>query len=156
MLFHDSIIIQAKPNQIFQFFEKMHLNYTKWHPEHIMFRWVKGSGVKVGSVFYFEERIGGELLKKRVVFTKVIPDQYMEFVPTNWFYRLFMPRFSFEMQSIDDQKTRFIAEFIVQGMGPLAKWLNRKQLEAVRIHMQEEGENLKKIMEMPKQPSQHS
>jgi hypothetical protein len=31
-------------------------------------------------------------------------------------------------------------------IGPLAAWLNRRELEAVRHHMREEGDNLKRFL----------
>ena len=40
----------------------MEHDYLRWHPDHALFRWVSGSGVKEGNVFYFEERVAGKLL----------------------------------------------------------------------------------------------
>jgi hypothetical protein len=41
---------------------------------------------------------------------------------------------------------RFIAELHIRT-GPVGAWLNRREFNAVRQHMREEGENLKRILE---------
>ena len=66
MRFHETILIQAAPEQVFAFFEAMDANYLRWHPAHRLFRWQQGQGLKEGVIFYFEEVIGGKLMKKRV------------------------------------------------------------------------------------------
>jgi hypothetical protein len=57
MMLQDSIMIKASPDAIFRFFEEMERNYLQWHPDHVLYRWVAGQGVKEGHVFYFEEYI---------------------------------------------------------------------------------------------------
>jgi len=123
----------------------MESNYTRWHPDHICFEWRKGPGVARGNVFYFEETITGEHQKKEVAFTDVIPDRYLEFAPTNGFFRLFLPRISFEMKQIGS-KTELVAQVVIR-MGPIAAWFHKQQIALVRQHMCEEGENLKKLVE---------
>ncbi len=145
MLLEDSILIRAPASQIFDFFEVMEHNYRGWHPDHIRFEWRGKKGVAVGNRFYFEETIAGELQKKEVAFTEVEPNRLLAFAPTNRFFRLFLPRISFAMAETEDG-TLFTAQIIVR-MGPLAQWMHRKELEAVKKHMREEGENLKTILE---------
>jgi hypothetical protein len=89
VILEDSITIQAKPEAVFRFFDEMENHYLAWHPDHVLFRWERGRGVKLGHIFYFEERIAGKLLKKRVVFTHVVPNEHIEFAPTFWLMRLF-------------------------------------------------------------------
>jgi uncharacterized protein YndB with AHSA1/START domain len=147
MILHDEILIQAPPATVFAFFENMEQNYTRWHPNHILFRWTKGDSLAEGSESYFEERIGHQLIKREVVYTRIVPNHYIEFALTTWLFRLFMPRLFFEMRP-EGEGTRFIAEIHLR-LGPISKWLNRKDLEDVRQHMKEEGENLKQLMENP-------
>ena len=149
MILKDSIKIEASPAAIFHFFEEMEDNYLAWHPDHVLFRWVSGRGVKEGNVFYFEERIAGKLLKKRVVFTRVIPDQHIEFAPTFWLMKLFLPRMVFRVAP-EPGGCQFIAEIHLR-MGPLAQRANKKELEAVREHMRVEGLNIKCIVEQQEQ-----
>lgn len=149
MLLKDSIEIKASPEAIFRFFEEMESNYLQWHPDHVVYRWISGRGVKEGDVFYFEEYIAGKLLKKRVAFTRVIPNQHIEFAPTFWLMKLFLPRMLFRIQQVSDG-CRFIAEVHLR-MGPLAQRAHKKELEAVREHMRIEGLNIKRIVEQQEQ-----
>ena len=145
MILEERTLINATPNKIFEFFDNMEENFTAWHPDHIVFQWVKGRGVAIGNVFYFEEIIAGEYQKKSVVFTEVQKNKLITFAPTNDFFRLFLPRISFTMNEAH-MGTELIAEVVVR-MGPVAKWLHRKQIRLVKQHMSEEGKNVKRILE---------
>jgi hypothetical protein len=145
MILQDETLIEAPPERIFEFFARMGENYVAWHPDHVAFRWTKGNGLEPGVEFYFEEQIGGKLLEKTVRFTKIEPGRYIEFEPTGWLMRLIMPRLSFEVQP-QGGDSLFIARITIRT-GPVGAWLNRREFSAVRQHMKEEGENLKRIVE---------
>lgn len=146
MLLQDSIQVNVSAETVFGFFEEMADNYVAWHPDHIAFRWIEGESVTEGAVFYFEEIIAGELQKKRMRFTQVQPGRFLEFEPVNRMVRLLMPRLSFEMEPIDATSCYFRAKIHLR-VGPLAARLNAKEFTAVRQHMKEEGENLKRMVE---------
>jgi hypothetical protein len=150
MILEDRTLIEAPPEAIFQFFEKMDENYLAWHPDHVAFRWTKGRGLEPGVEFSFEEHIGGKLLRKTVRFTRIVPGRLIEFVPTWWLMRLLMPRLSFEVrpegQPEGEGASLFIARIRIRT-GPIGARLNRREFNAVRQHMKEEGENLKRILE---------
>lgn len=145
MRLRDTVWIRTTPEEVFGFFETMDANYLRWHPDHRFFRWEEGRGVEPGVVFYFEEVIGGTLMKKRVHFTRVEPNRHIEFTFTNRLLALVVPRLSFHFEPEGDG-TRVEAEIQVRT-GPIGAWLNRREFDAVRQHMREEGENLKKILE---------
>ncbi len=145
VILEDSIKIMAEPEAVFRFFEEIEHHYLAWHPDHGLFRWERGRGVKLGNIFYFEERIAGKLLKKRVTFTRVVPNEYIEFAPTFWLMRLFLPCMRFRMVP-EAGGCRFIAEIHLR-MGPLAQRAHRKELAAIRKHMRVEGLNIKRIVE---------
>jgi hypothetical protein len=145
MILHDSILINTTPDRIFAFFEHMDENYLRWHPDHLLFRWEKGRGLSEGVEFYFEEHIGEQLLKKRVRFTHIEPNRHIEFAVTNPLIRLIMPRLLFAIEPQGEQ-CRFIAEIHIRT-GPIGAKLNAREFNAVRQHMKEEGENLKKLLE---------
>lgn len=145
MTLEDRTTIEAAPGRIFAFFEHMDEHYRAWHPDHVAFHWTKGRGLKPGVEFYFEEYIGGKLLKKTVRFTRIEPERYIEFEPTWWLMRLLMPRLSFEIQP-QDRGCLFIARIPIRT-GPVGAWLNRREFNAVRQHMKEEGRNLKQMLE---------
>jgi hypothetical protein len=144
MVLRDSVSIEASPEKIFQFFQEMERNYLRWHHDHVLFRWVSGRGLSEGHVFYFEEYIAGKLLKKNVVFTRVVPNQHVEFAPTFWLMKLFLPRMLFRIES-DPVGSRLIAEIHLR-IGPLAQRFQRKELDAVRDLMREEALNLQRIV----------
>jgi len=145
MVLQDETLIEAPPERIFAFFALMEDNYVAWHPDHLSFRWTKGKGLAPGVEFHFEERVAGKLLEKTVRFTKIVPGRIIEFEPTGWLMRLILPEMSFEVQP-QGGKSLFIARVRVRT-GPIGAWLNRREFDAVRHHMKEEGENLRRIVE---------
>ena len=145
-VFEDSVEVTAPAKEVYRFFEDMDRNYLNWHPDHKLFEWRKGTGLKVGTQFYFEELINGKLLKKKVVFTQLIPNRYIEFTMTNRFYRIFVRRMTFNIDPTS-AGSRFTARIYLHGVGPIGRFLNRKDMAAVRKHMYEEGINLKRILE---------
>lgn len=147
MLFHDEVRIAAPAARIFAFFCEMEENYTRWHPDHQEFRWLTEGGLREGAVSHFVERIGGKVLTKDVVYTRVEPDRYIEFTLRNRLYSFVMPRLSFRILP-DGDGCRFVAEIYIRT-GPIGAWLNRHEFAAVRVHMREEAENLKQLMEHP-------
>jgi hypothetical protein len=147
MILRDSTWIRADPLQVFNFFERMDRHYLRWHPDHLSFEWLSGRGVREGVVFGFEERIAGKRLRKKVVFTRVVPDRYMEFAPTSRPLRILLPRLLFRVEP-EGEGVRLDAEIHIRT-GPIGAWLNRKEFDAVREHMAEEGRNLKALLEGP-------
>jgi uncharacterized protein YndB with AHSA1/START domain len=137
--------IAAPPRRVFRFFEEMDRNYTRWHKDHSLYRWLQPGGMAVGNRFYFEERIAGHDQKRIVRFTRVEPDRLIEFVPDNALIRFFLNRISFRIEP-EDTGCKFTQEIRIR-IGPIGAALNRRGFDAVRQHMHEEGDNLKAIME---------
>ena len=97
-----------------------------------------------GAEAYFEERIAGEYRKAGPVH-RIIPDRYIEFTPRPRLVELLMPSISF---SVDPRMGGpVLTQRIRIRTGPIGARLNRREFDAVRIHMREEGENLKSILE---------
>jgi Polyketide cyclase / dehydrase and lipid transport len=145
MVLSDTIQINAPAESIFRFFDRMDALYRDWHPDHVLFRWERGHDLHCGNVFYFEERIAGKLLKKRVVITAVQRPIHLEFAPTFWLMRAFLPRILFHIAPT--QGGCLVTAEIHLRMGPLAAWLNRNELAAIREHMKQEGLNMKRLVE---------
>jgi hypothetical protein len=59
--------------------------------------------------------------------------------------RLILPRMIFHADP-ENGGIRLVAEIHVRT-GPVGAWLNRREFDAVRRHMREEGENLKRMLE---------
>jgi hypothetical protein len=145
MILRSEIRIQARPEHVMEFFEAMEENYTRWHPDHHRFEWIEGRGVAEGVVFEFDEEVAGKRQKREALYTHVVEGQHLEFAPTSKLIRLFLPRMLFRLSPQGDGLL-FVQELHVR-IGPLGAWLNRNEFEAVRQHMKEEGENLKRLLE---------
>lgn len=101
--------------------------------------------IGTGAEAYFEERIAGKLQQKTVRFTEVVPDRYIAFRPTSRLVGLLMPSINFTIDP-DEDGCEFTQRIKIRT-GPIGAWLNRGEFDAVRVHMNEEGENLKAILE---------
>lgn len=149
MILRDAIEVHAPVGRLFEFFDGMdHQRYLDWHPDHRVFRWTRGRGVRPGHRFHFEEVIAGKLLRKSVMFTRVEPDHHIEFAPTFWLMRLFLPRLVFRAETLQAGGFRFVAEIHLR-VGPLGARLNRREFDAVREHMRVEGLHFKRFAEGP-------
>lgn len=147
MVLRDSIEVHAPVARFFEFFEGMNNErYLRWHPDHKLFRWTRGQGLKLGNRFYFEEVIAGKLLKKSVEFTRIEPNAHIQFAPTFWLMRLFLPRLVFRVEGAAPGVFRFVAEIVLR-IGPIGARLNKRALNAVREHMRVEGVNFKRYAE---------
>ncbi|WP_238993966.1 SRPBCC family protein [Halobellus captivus] len=145
MILEETTVVEASPGAVFHFFETMEEHYTRWHPDHVAFRWIDGNGLEAGATAYFEEEIAGKTQRKTVRFTRVDPDRYIEFEPTSRLVRLLMPHISFAISSHPGGCE--LTQRISVRTGPIGAWLNRREFDAVREHMREEGENLNRILE---------
>ncbi|NPE09564.1 MAG: hypothetical protein GNW80_14855 [Asgard group archaeon] len=140
----DTIEIQAKPEEIFQWFLMMSENYCEWHPDHIKSVWVKGNPFEVGSILYSEEYLHGEIHKMKFRTIEMIPNRLIR-------YKMLFPgnlvsttgKFIFEPKGAG---TLFTATLNFRFGRLLTKFASKQKEELIK-HMKEEGENLKKIME---------
>jgi hypothetical protein len=148
----DSIEVNATARDIFNFLTGIvdDDSYRAWHNEdHVQFRWIKGKPWVEGSVIYAEEYIHGKLHKLKFKITKIIPNQRIEYTPVSRFIRMFFPKNEF----LIEQKGKSCL-FIASGtyrVGRIGKTFFNKAIEKglsrVKKHMQEEGENLKRMIE---------
>ena len=141
----ESILINAKPEIIWNWLLKITDNYCEWHPSHIKALWKKGDPNEIGSVMYAEEFIGDELLKMSSKLTKLIPNSFYEF-KTVGHVKLLMPHGTFEIIP-NGNKSIFKATLDFR-MGKLLSKIAKKKVAQIKQHMIEEGENLKKILEL--------
>ena len=140
--------ITASTKTVFFFFEHIAKNYTTWHPDHINFRWITGDSLKAGVVAYVEHRIRGKIHTLDTRFTKLVPNQLIEFEwgnPNGSFYAS-RDVWLFENTS---RGCRFVSEcdLVLKDVSSLSKEVE-KVLAAIRKHLAEEGENLKRLVEL--------
>jgi hypothetical protein len=142
----DSIYIDRPPKEVYGWFDGFVSNYKSWHPEdHVLARWVKGAKFEPGSVLYAEEYLGSHLERLRFKVTQNLPNELIE-------YRVLFPEslicpgggFRFEPK---DGGCVFTA-FLSFRLGWLIPKLMPSRLNALKTHMNEEGKNLKKLLEI--------
>jgi hypothetical protein len=150
----DSIRIQTTPRQIFNWLASMPQEYVSWHPDHVACRIIKGSLLGPGCEIECQEYLHGRLHTMRLRLTRVDPRKRMEYeIPG-------LGKGAFQVIPKDGE-VEFVAELGLGTefpiVGPLADVVLRalfsRRLEAMRGHMREEGQNLKKIIESGWQPA---
>jgi len=144
----DSIEIEAAPEKVFEWLAQRFKDkeaYQAWHPDHVDVRWIKGGLLQEGSIIYAEEYLHGELHKLKLLITKIVPNEvikYRALFPLS----IFNPSNAFLFQPKGNNSCIFTATVSYRG-GLLIKKLARNEIEAIKRHMKEEGENLKDILE---------
>ena len=148
IVLRDEIEIATTPEDVFGWLAHFKENYISWHKDHVACEYLKGSGLKPGSVVYVEEYLHGELHKLKFRVTEVIPNSLVA-------YRIIPGlRGSFEVRP-RGERVLFIAtlQFGISTLiiGPLLDWFLQvilsKQLKDFKRHMFEEGANLKRMLE---------
>jgi carbon monoxide dehydrogenase subunit G len=140
----ESIKINVPPEVIWKWILNFAENYCEWHPSHIKACWVKGKPNQIGSILYFEEDLEQDLVKFSSELTKLEPNKLYEF-RTLGSMKFLMPRSTFEIEpSGNDSIFTATLDF---RMGKLLSKVAKKSMNNIIKHMQEEGDNLKKILE---------
>lgn len=140
----DSVDIDAPPEAIWEWLSHLAERYTDWHPGHVSAEWRRGRPNAVGSVLEAVEVLGGHRERLRFEVTAVEP-------PRRFAYRLrgpislMLPRGEFAI-ALADGGSRFTATIDVR-FGTVVEALFGRRAAALRRHMREEGENLKRIIE---------
>jgi hypothetical protein len=149
ILLRDAVEIETTPEHVFDWLVHFQENYLAWHPDHVECRYLKGTHLlEVDSVLYVEEYLHGELHRLKFRATKVIPNRRLEYKAG------FGMGGAFEVVP-HGGKVLFIAEITMGSSFPvlgrlldafLEKLLS-DNLEMIKQHMTEEGENLKRLLE---------
>ena len=141
--------IRTTPDKIWEFFYNLEDNYTRWHPEcHNYWRWIKGNPLEIGSKIDSEETIGGHKNRVRCTVIESVENERIALKPV--FPVSFMcPKLEWVFEPKGDH-TLFIARTHYK-FGRI--YFNLRQskvneiLSLTRKHMDEEGDNLKKLLE---------
>ncbi len=147
MTVKDSIEIRTTPENAFDGLIKVFSsqeNFKKWHEDHIQCRWVEGKAFEEGSILYVEEYLHGELHKIRFISTRFEPNRKIE-------YRLLFPMsilcpcgsFTIEPKG----ESCVFTAILTFRFGWLLSQFAKKRFEAIKGHMKEEGEALKRVLE---------
>jgi len=152
IIIEDSTEINAPPQAVFNFLLNLKddESYRAWHPkDHISFRWVKGKPWAVGSIVHAKEYIHGVVHTLKFVVAQMIPNRLIEYYPTFWLFRIFIPKNLF---IIDPTPTGCVFRAVgIYKVGRIGKLLAKKRITegiaSIKKHLREEGENLKQIIE---------
>ena len=144
----DKIRIKSTPDKIWDtliFFFKSTDNYKLWHKDHISCYWNKGKDFSPGSILIAEELMHGK--KHKLAFKIKSIDRESLLME----YRMLFP-FSIICSGgyfkliLYDKETEFIAQLRFR-LGFLLKILFKRQVESLKEHMNEEGQNIKEFIE---------
>jgi hypothetical protein len=139
-----SIRINKSPKAMIGWLSHFTDNYKSWHPDHVSAKWIKGNNFSEGSILYSEEYLGGQLEKLRFKVTKVIKNERIEYdilFPES----IICPKGSFSIKPC--KKGIIFTATLSFRFGYLLSKLFPRKLKAIKRHMKEEGENLKKLLE---------
>ncbi len=152
IIIEDSIEVKAKPDVVFNFIISLadDESYCKWHPrDHISMKWLKGNPWEEDSVVVAKEYVHGVKHTFKFIVTKVIANQLIEYKPRSKFLRIFIPINLFIIHPTAEGCI-FTAKGIYR-IGRIGKLLAKTRIEkgikSMKIHLKEEGQNLKKIIE---------
>jgi hypothetical protein len=146
-----STIIYATPDLIWDFFYHIENNYGKWHPDHDFWHWTQGEPLALGSKIDSRETVGGHTGGIRATVIESVKNNKIVLRPA-WPLSFMCPR----LEWIIERKGEFTC-FIARThyvFGKIFLTLRKKSVDEflylTQKHMDEEGVNLKKILEQEK------
>ena len=143
IILKDSIEIKTTPDKIFKWLKNLDEHYKKWHPDHV--KWINETGgLDEGDVVYYEEYLHGELHKIRSKITKIEENKRIEF--RNLFpISIICPKGSFIIEPKGE--SCIFTTTLSFRFAKLFSKLAKNRIDAIKTHMKEEGENLKRFLE---------
>lgn len=138
MILEEMTHLDCTPEEAISFFEALDKNYTRWHPDHIAFRWL-GPPHDPRSRFYFDERIRGRRVRMTMRVDRPTRFQ-IACTPERLIWRAIVPGVSFSAEP-EGTGTLFLYRIGLQ-LGPLEGILEQALLVPIRQHMREEADNL--------------
>jgi hypothetical protein len=144
----DTVEIEVSPEEIMEFFLNFQENFYAWHPDHVKCYYLTPGPLKKDSIIYIEEYLYGKLRKLKLHITKVQPNSRIE-------YKTFLGTKGIFIIEPGETGTLFTAEMYMGTTIPLLGKLRDRimrmyfshQLDGLKKHMAEEGQNLKRILE---------
>jgi hypothetical protein len=149
IVLRDTVEIKAAPEQIFNFFVHFRENFHAWHPDHLECRYLNFEGTpEEGSVIHIEEYLHGKLHKLNLHITRLKPYSRIEYKTFLGSKGVFIidPRGSdclFTAEMYMGTNVRLLAGLV----DIIMKIFMSRQLQGIKQHMAEEGQNLKRILE---------
>jgi uncharacterized protein YndB with AHSA1/START domain len=140
----DTVVVDVAPDRVWRWLTGFAEHYLVWHPDHVSAVWEQGEPNQVGSVLKVVEYLGGHREVLRFEMTEVDPPRRMGYRILGS-HGVLLPGGAFTITA-DDGGSRFTAS-IQYRFGVVTEWFFRQRVAALRTHMREEGENLKRLVE---------
>lgn len=143
----DSIQINVAPDRVWAWLDELPAHYRAWHPAHVTCRFERGDRLKAGAVLFVEERLHQRLHRLRLRATEVIPERLLRYRSLGYEGALVLEpatggtRFSAELAF--GVRTPVIGGLVDVVLRPFLAHV----LPELQVHMREEGESLKRILE---------
>ena len=149
IVIESSTKIETTPEKIWNFFSKIEDNYKRWHPEdHQFWHWTKGKPLEVGSKIDSEETVGGHKGGIKATVIESVKNKKIALKPA-WPLSFMCPKLEWIMET-KNNNTYFVAQTHYK-FGKLFLTFKKNTVDQIlyltKKHMDEEGENLKKILE---------
>ncbi|MFC2138307.1 hypothetical protein ACFLTE_09040 [Bacteroidota bacterium] len=144
----DKIKINSTPDKIWDtliFYFKSTDNYKLWHKDHISCYWKKGKDFSHGSILIAEELIHGKNHKLEFKIQSINKENLLIEYKMLFPFSIICSGGYFKLISYD-KETEFIAQLGFR-LGFLLKILFKRQVEGLKEHMKEEGQNIKEFIE---------
>lgn len=140
----ESVEIDASPEQAWEWLATMADHYADWHPDHVDAKWVHGPPNEVGSRMKAVESLGGHRQSMTLEMTAVDPPWSMKYRILG-VHGVLLSGGSFEIAARHGGAV-FTAGIDVR-FPRFACLIFRRRMEALRTHMREEGQSLKRLLE---------
>lgn len=141
--------IKTTPEKVWGFFYNIEENYKNWHPkDHNYFHWTKGNPLEVGSKIDSEEILNGHKVRIKGTCIESVKYRKIAFKPS-WPISIMCSKLEWIIES-QGNDTVFTAQTYYK-FGKLFLMFKKDHanymMDVSKIHMDEEGENLKNILE---------
>jgi len=141
--------IKTTTEKIWEFFYKIEENYKRWHPEcHQYWRWSKGNPLEIDSKIDSEETIGGHKSRIKATVIESVKNQKIALKPV-WPLTIMCPKIEWIFEP-SGENILFIARTHYK-FGKIYRTFQKNAVKEIiyltKKHMDEEGDNLKKILE---------
>jgi len=143
----DKTIIFCTPQKAYSklvYFFQSTAHYKEWHKDHISCYWNKGKDFSVNSILYAKELLNGIPFLLGFKIIKNDPNKEIEFKML--FPFLLLCRGGYFIFLHNNTMTEITAQLEFRGGNIIRKVFN-KEIESIRKHMREEGQNIKKNVE---------
>jgi hypothetical protein len=141
---HETTEISVAPDRVWDWLTGLAGSYRQWHPDHVSAEWISGIPNEVGSVLEVVERLGGHTDRLRLELTRIDPQQRYEYRIRGPISAL-LPRGAFVVEPADGGSR--LHATIETRFPRLTRAIFGRRAQQLRRHMQEEGANLKQILE---------